>query len=67
MPTFQNAWLKFLFCTFFVSVEQDALSFEDENDVFWVRAVHNSGRFRAEEFICFVHFFKHVLRDKHGL
>lgn len=27
--------------TLFVSVEQDALGFEDEDDVFWVRAIQD--------------------------
>lgn len=49
--------------TLFVSVEQDTLSFKDEDDVFWVGAIHYSGRFCAEELICFVHFLKHVLKD----
>lgn len=49
--------------TLLVSIEQDALSFKDEDDVFWVRAVHYSGRFCTEELVCFVHFLKHVLKD----
>lgn len=47
-----------------MSVEQDALSFKDEDDVFWVRAIQDSGRLCAEELIGFVDFLKHVLRKK---
>lgn len=46
-----------------MSFEQDTLGFEDENDVFWVRAVQNSGRLRAQELISFIDFLKHVLED----
>lgn len=49
--------------TLFVSVEQDALSFEDEDDVFWVGAVQDSGRLCAEELVGFVDFLKHFLKD----
>lgn len=47
-----------------MSIEKDALSFEDENDVFWVRTIYNSGRFCAKELIRFVHFLKHILEDE---
>lgn len=43
-------------------VEQDALGFEDENDVFWVGAIHDSCSLCAEELIGFVNFFKHILK-----
>lgn len=49
--------------TLFVSVEQDALSFEDEDDIFWVGAIHDSCRLCAKELIGFVDFLKHVLKD----
>lgn len=51
--------------TLFMAVEQDALGFEDENDVFWVGAVHDSGRLCAEELVGFVNFFKHILKKRH--
>lgn len=44
-------------------VEQDALGFEDENDVFWVGAIHDSRSLCAEELIGFVNFFKHILKN----
>ncbi len=50
--------------TLFVSVEQDALSFEDEDDVFWVGAVQDSCRLCTKELVGFVNFLKHVLKDK---
>jgi len=50
--------------TFFVPVEQDALSFEDEDDVLWVRAVQDPGGLCAKELVGFVDFLKHVLKDK---
>ena len=50
--------------TLFVSVEQYALGFEDEDNVFWVGAVHDSGRLCAEELVGFVNFLKHVLKYK---
>lgn len=49
--------------TLFVSVEQDALSLEDKDDVFWVGAVQDTGRFCAKELVGFVDFLKHVLKD----
>lgn len=47
-----------------MSVEQDALSFEDEDDVFWVGAVQDSCRFCTKELVGFVDFLKHVLKDE---
>lgn len=44
-----------------MSVEQDALGFEDQDDVLWVRTVHDSGRFGAEELVGLVDLLKHVL------
>ena len=51
-------------CTLFVSVEEDALSFEDEDDVFWIGAVQDSCRLCAKELIGFIDFLKHVLKDR---
>lgn len=45
-------------------VEQDALSFEDEDDVFWVGAVQDSCGFCTKELVGFVDFLKHVLKDE---
>lgn len=47
-----------------MSIEQDALGFEDEDDVFGVRAVQESGRLCAQELVGFVDFFKHVLKNR---
>lgn len=49
--------------TFFVSVEQDALCFEDEDDVLWIRAVQDSGRLCTKELVGFIDFLEHVLRN----
>lgn len=55
---------KFIYLhTFFVSVKEDALSFEDEDDVFWVGAVQDSGRLCTEELVGLIDFLKHVLKD----
>lgn len=48
--------------TLFVSIEQDALSFEDEDDVFWVGAIQDSCRLCTKELVGFVDFLKHVLK-----
>lgn len=47
--------------TLLVSVEENALGFEDKDDVFRVRTVYESCRFSAQKLICFVHLFKCVL------
>lgn len=49
--------------TLFVSIKKNALGFKDENDVFWVRTIHDSGRFSAKELVRFVNFLKHVLEE----
>lgn len=48
--------------TLFVSVEQDALSFEDKDDVLWVRAIQEFGRLCTKELVGLVDFLKHVLK-----
>lgn len=45
-----------------MQIEQNALSFQDEDDVLWVGAVHDSSRLGAEKLVGFVHFLKHVLQ-----
>ena len=50
--------------TFLVPVEEDALGFEDEDDVFWVGPVHDAGRLGAQKLIGLVHLLKHVLSRK---
>lgn len=47
-----------------MSIEKDALSFEDQDDVFWVRTVYDPGRLCAKELVRFVNFLKHVLEDE---
>lgn len=47
--------------TLFVSVKQNALGFEDEDDVFWVRAIQDSCRLCTKELIGFVDVLKHFL------
>lgn len=49
--------------TLFVSVEQDALGFEDEDYVFWVRAIQDFCGLGAEEFVGFVDFLKDILKQ----
>ncbi len=44
-----------------MSVEQNTLGFEDQDDVLWVRTVHNTGRFGAQELVGLVDLLKHVL------
>lgn len=53
--------------TLFVSVEQNALSFEDKDDVFWVGAIQNFGRLCTQELVGLVDFLKHVLKDPHSI
>lgn len=45
-----------------MSIKKNALGFKDEDDVFWVRPIHDSGRFSAKELVRFVNFLKHVLK-----
>lgn len=49
--------------TLFVTVEQDALSFKDKDDVFWVGTIQDFGRLCTKELIGLVDFLKHVLKD----
>lgn len=49
--------------TLFVSVKQNALSFENKDDVFWVWAIQDFGRLCAKELIGLVDFLKHFLKD----
>lgn len=53
--------------TLFVSVEEDALGFEDEDDVLGVRAVDNAGRLGAQELIGLVDLLKHILNTQRQL
>lgn len=50
--------------TLFVSVEEDALGFEDEDDVLRVGAINNAARLGAQELIGLVHLLKHVLNTQ---
>lgn len=45
-------------------VEEDALGFEDQDDVFWVGAVYDSSRLGAEKLVGFVDFLKNVLTEQ---
>lgn len=49
--------------TLFVTIEQDALSFKDKDDVFWVGTIQDFGRLCTKELISLVDFLKHVLKD----
>lgn len=49
--------------TLFVSVKQDALSFENKDYVFWVWAIQDFGRLCTKELIGLVDFLKHFLKD----
>ena len=53
--------------TLFVSVEEDALGFEDEDDVLGVGAVDDAGRLGAQEFIGLVDLLKHILNTQRQL
>lgn len=53
---------KSIYATLFVTVEQDALSFEDKDDVFWVGTIQDFCRLRTKELVGFVDFFKHILK-----
>lgn len=49
--------------TLFVSVKENALSFENKDDVFRVWAIQDFGRLCTKELIGLVDFLKHVLKD----
>lgn len=48
--------------TFLMPVEEDALSFQDQNYVFWIWPIYHLGRLCAQKLICFINFFKHILQ-----
>lgn len=50
--------------TFLMPVEEDALSFQDQNYVFWIWPIYHLGRLRAQKLICFIDFLKHILQIK---
>lgn len=53
----------FMQITLFVSVKQNALSFENKDDVFWVWPIQDFGRLCTKELIGLVDFLKHFLKE----
>ena len=50
--------------TLAMPVKENALGFEDKDDVLGVRSIHDSCRLVAEELVGLIHFLKHVKRTR---